>query len=91
MSKDYKAYWKKNVRFLTILLSVWFVVSFLMGIIFSEELDNIEFFGFKLGFWVAQQGSIVVYIAIIFFYVRGMNKLDKEFDVSDEPQEIAEH
>lgn len=91
MSKDYKTYWKKNVRFLTILLSVWFVVSFLMGIIFSEELDNIEFFGFKLGFWVAQQGSIVVYIAIIFFYVRGMNKLDKEFDVSDEPQEIAEH
>lgn len=91
MSKDYKAYWKKNVRFLTILLSIWFVVSFLMGIVFSEELDNIQFFGFKLGFWIAQQGSIIVYIAIIFFYVRGMNKLDKEFDVSDEPQEIAEH
>lgn len=91
MSQDNSAYWRKTVRFLIILLSVWFIVSFLMGIVFSEELDVIEFAGFKLGFWIAQQGSILVYIGIVFFYVRGMNQLDKEFDVSDEPEDVAQH
>ena len=74
MEKDYKMYWKKNVRLLIILLSIWFTVSFLLGIIFSEQLDKVTFFGFKLGFWISQQGAIVVYITIIFVYVKKMKK-----------------
>lgn len=88
---DLKLYWKKNVRLLIILLSIWFTVSFLMGIVFSDYLDQFTFFGFKLGFWIAQQGAIIVFILLIAIYVRAMNKLDKAFNVSDEPQEIAEH
>ena len=88
---DLKLYWKKNVRLLIILLSIWFTVSFLMGIVFSDYLDQYTFFGFKLGFWIAQQGAIIVFILLIAIYVRAMNKLDKTFNVSDEPQEIAEH
>lgn len=91
MENNYKLYWKKNVRLLIILLSIWFTVSFLLGIIFSEELDQISFFGFKLGFWISQQGAIIVYIAIIFTYVKRMQKLDREFNISDEPEEVAEH
>jgi|TARA_B100000795_G_scaffold267411_2_gene252200 putative solute:sodium symporter small subunit len=91
MKKDYKMYWKKNVRLLIILLSIWFTVSFLLGIVFSEQLDKVTFFGFKLGFWISQQGAIVVYITIIFVYVKKMKKLDKEFGISDEPEEVAEH
>jgi len=84
-------YWKKNVRLLIILLSIWFTVSFLLGIIFSEQLDQITFFGFKLGFWISQQGAIVVYIAIIFTYVKKMERLDREYNISDEPEKVAEH
>ena len=91
MVNDYKAYWKKNVRLLIILLSIWFVVSFLLGIIFSEELDQYSFFGFKLGFWISQQGAIIVYITIIAIYVKQMQKLDKAFNISDEAEEVADH
>lgn len=91
MSERHKAYWKRNVRFLIILLSVWFIVSFILGIALSDELDNYSFLGFKLGFWIAQQGSIIVYIVLIFIYVKGMERLDKEFDISDEPQDISDH
>ena len=91
MEKDYKVYWKKNVRLLFYLLSVWFLVSFLMGIIFSEALDKITFFGFNLGFWISQQGAILVYIALIFIYVKRMKKLDLEYNISDEPEEVANH
>tara|TARA_X000000368_G_scaffold244152_1_gene192982 strand:- start:588 stop:863 length:276 start_codon:yes stop_codon:yes gene_type:complete len=91
MEKDYKKYWKKNVRLLVFLLSLWFSVSFILGIIFSEALDKITFFGFKLGFWISQQGAILVYIAIIFIYVKKMKKLDLEYNISDEPEEVANH
>tara|TARA_B110000211_G_C13589643_1_gene339854 strand:- start:124 stop:399 length:276 start_codon:yes stop_codon:yes gene_type:complete len=91
MVNDYKAYWKKNVRLLIILLSVWFIVSFLLGIIFSEELDQYSFFGFKLGFWISQQGAIIVYIAIIAIYVKQMQKLDRAYNISDEAEEVADH
>lgn len=94
MAKDSALYWRKNIRLLIILLSIWFVVSFLLGIVFSDALDEIEalsFAGFKMGFWISQQGAIIVYILLIFFYVKGMEKLDKEFDVSDEPQDVGEH
>ncbi len=76
-------YWSKNIRYLTILLSIWFIVSYGMGIFFVDALNNIQFGGFKLGFWMAQQGAIYVFVALIFVYVSWMNKLDKEYDVDE--------
>ena len=72
-------YWKKNIQIVTILLSIWFLASFGFGIIFANDLDEINFFGFKLGFWFAQQGSILIFVAIIFIYIRLMKKLDQDF------------
>ena len=70
-------YWKKNIRYITILLSLWFIVSFGCGILFVEQLNTIQIGGFKLGFWFAQQGSIFGFVVIIFTYIYLMNKLDK--------------
>tara|TARA_B100002052_G_scaffold162641_1_gene148103 strand:+ start:27 stop:293 length:267 start_codon:yes stop_codon:yes gene_type:complete len=72
-------YWKKNIQIVTILLLIWFLASFGFGIIFANHLDEINFFGFKLGFWFAQQGSILIFVAIIFIYIRLMKKLDQDF------------
>ena len=72
-------YWKKNIQTVSILLVFWFLASFGFGIIFADNLDEISFFGFKLGFWFAQQGSILIFVAIIFIYIRSMKKLDLEF------------
>ena len=72
-------YWKKNIQIVTILLLIWFLASFGFGIIFANDLDQINFFGFKLGFWFAQQGSILIFVAIIFIYIRLMKKLDQDF------------
>ena len=74
-----EAYWKKNLKYLVILLSIWFSVSFGFGILFVDELNQIRFFGFKLGFWFAQQGSIYVFVILIFVYIHLMNKLDKNY------------
>jgi len=74
-----EAYWKKNLKYLVILLSIWFSVSFGFGIILVDELNQIQFFGFKLGFWFAQQGSIYVFVILIFVYIYLMNKLDKNY------------
>ena len=70
-------YWKKNIRHITILLSLWFIVSFGCGILFVDQLNTIQIGGFKLGFWFAQQGSIFGFVAIIFTYIYLMNKLDQ--------------
>jgi putative solute:sodium symporter small subunit len=70
-------YWKKNIRYIKILLSLWFIVSFGCGILFVEQLNAIQIGGFKLGFWFAQQGSIFGFVAIIFTYIYLMNKLDQ--------------
>ena len=78
-----KRYWKKNLHYLAILLIIWFVVSFGFGIILAEPLNSIRIGGFKLGFWFAQQGSIYVFVAVIFIYVRWMNKLDEDYDVKE--------
>jgi putative solute:sodium symporter small subunit len=77
-------YWKKNLRTLVILLSIWFLVSFGFGIILAEPLNQFKIGGYPLGFWFAQQGSIYVFIILIFVYVARMNKLDKEFDVNED-------
>ena len=70
-------YWKTNIRYITILLSLWFVISFGCGILFVEQLNLVKIGGFKLGFWFAQQGSIFGFVAIIFVYIFLMNKLDQ--------------
>tara|TARA_B100000963_G_scaffold204693_1_gene178238 strand:+ start:1547 stop:1789 length:243 start_codon:yes stop_codon:yes gene_type:complete len=72
-------YWKENIRIILILLSIWFLVSFGFGIIFSEWLDHFKIGGFKLGFWFAQQGSIFFFVILIFIYVHLMNKLDEKY------------
>jgi putative solute:sodium symporter small subunit len=72
-----KTYWKKNIRYISILMSLWFIVSFGCGILFVEQLNTIQIGGFKLGFWFAQQGSIFSFVVIIFTYIYLMNKLDQ--------------
>ena len=74
-----RAYWKENLKYVTILLIIWFLVSYGAGIIFKDALNTIKIGGFKLGFWFAQQGSIYVFVVLIFVYVRLMNKLDKKY------------
>ncbi len=78
-----KVYWRANLKLLGKLLAVWFVVSFGFGILLQPFLDQFQFFGFKLGFWFAQQGSIYVFIALIFIYSHRMRKIDREFGVED--------
>lgn len=79
-----KAYWRRNLRYLLILLAIWFLVSYGCGILFVNQLNQIHIGGFKLGFWFAQQGSIYVFLILIFVYVWLMNKLDKEFEVEED-------
>lgn len=82
-TKNLQEYWKKNLRYLLILLSIWFLVSYGAGILFAGALNTIKIGGFPLGFWFAQQGAIYVFVILIFVYVNWMNKLDKEFDVDE--------
>lgn len=82
--KSPQEYWRRNIRYVSILLVIWFVVSYLFSILLVEQLDTIRFFGFKLGFWFAQQGSEIIFVILIFVYVSLMNKLDREFDVHEE-------
>ncbi|MFK2820106.1 DUF4212 domain-containing protein [Flavobacteriaceae sp. LMIT009] len=74
-----KAYWRENLKYVVILLTIWFLASYGAGIIFKDALNTIKIGGFKLGFWFAQQGSIYVFVILIFVYVRLMNKLDKKY------------
>jgi len=74
-----RAYWKENIKYVLILLAIWFLVSYGAGIIFKDALNSIKIGGFKLGFWFAQQGSMYVFVILIFVYVRLMNKLDKKY------------
>ena len=77
------AYWKANVRLITISLVIWFIVSFGFGILLRPMLSAIPVGGTDLGFWFAQQGSILVFLALIFFYAWRMNKLDREHGVDE--------
>ncbi len=74
-----KAYWKTNLKYLFVLLTIWFLVSFGAGILFRETLDELKIGGFKLGFWFAQQGAIYVFVILIFVYIKLMNALDKKY------------
>lgn len=79
-----EGYWKENLSIMTVLLCLWFVVSYGFGILLVNVLNNIQFFGFKLGFWFAQQGAIYVFVGIIFYYVARMNRLDQKYNVDEE-------
>ena len=79
-AKNAKLYWRTNLKYLAILLLIWFTVSFLFGIVFAETLNQFQVGGFPLGFWFAQQGAIYIFVALIFIYVRLMNKLDKKYN-----------
>lgn len=80
---DAKAYWSANIRLMFTLMVIWFVVSFGCGIIFVEQLNAIRIGGYKLGFWFAQQGSIYVFVALIFVYAKKMGDLDRKFGVEE--------
>ena len=77
-------YWRSNLKILSILLSIWFIVSFGFGIIWSDFLDQFQIGGFKLGFWFAQQGSISFFVLLIFIYIYLMNRLDKKYKKQSE-------
>jgi putative solute:sodium symporter small subunit len=77
-------YWRANLRLVAACLAVWFVVSFGFGILLAAPLDRIQLFGVRLGFWFAQQGSIICFIAVIFYYAWRMNRLDREHDVEED-------
>ncbi|MEL6948595.1 MAG: DUF4212 domain-containing protein [Pseudomonadota bacterium] len=78
-----KGYWRANLRLVFGCMVVWFIVSFGFGIILVEPLNNIRIGGYKLGFWFAQQGSIYVFVALIFFYAWRIGKLDREYGVAE--------
>ena len=82
--KNNHAYWQANLRLMLVLLVVWFSVSFLAGIIFVDFLNQFRLFGYKLGFWFSQQGSIYFFVVLIFVYAWRMNVLDKKFGVEEE-------
>jgi putative solute:sodium symporter small subunit len=85
ITKDNRAaYWKDNLRLVLICLVIWFVVSYLFGILLVDPLNSIRLGGYKLGFWFAQQGSIYVFVVLNFFYARQMNKLDQKYDVHED-------
>jgi putative solute:sodium symporter small subunit len=84
MSDDRRRrYWIRNLTYVGVLLTIWFIVSYGFGILFVEPLNAIRVGGFRLGFWFAQQGSIYVFVALIFVYVRLMNRLDREFEFDE--------
>lgn len=89
---DRGAYWRTNLRYLAVLLSIWFAVSYGAGILFVEQLNRFTLPGtsFPVGFWFAQQGSIYVFVALIFVYVILMNRLDRRFGVDEEDDAIGD-
>ncbi len=90
--KDSKTsrYWQENIRILQLMLSLWFVVSFLLAIVFVDQLDGIRIGGIKLGFWLAQQGTIWFYVAMIFVYINLMNRLDRKYKVDTRSLDAAD-
>ncbi len=79
-----KEYWRRNLSLMIKLMVIWFVVSFGCGILLVDVLNQIQIGGYKLGFWFAQQGSIYVFVVLIFFYANRMAALDREFNVDEE-------
>lgn len=82
-----QAYWRANIRLMLTLLAVWFIVSFGFGILLVDWLNQFSFFGFKMGFWWAQQGSIYVFVVLIFVYSAKMKRIDREYGVADDDED----
>jgi putative solute:sodium symporter small subunit len=82
--KNRKAYWRANLRLVAICLLIWFFCSYVFGILLVEQLNTIRFGGFQLGFWFAQQGSILIFVVLIFFYAWRMNRIDQKYDVHED-------
>lgn len=82
-NENQDAYWHENIRLLVTLMVIWFLVSFGAGILFRDFLDQFMLGGYPLGFWFAQQGSIYVFIVLIFFYVIRMKQLERKYDLDD--------
>jgi putative solute:sodium symporter small subunit len=83
-----REYWRRNLRLMAVLLTIWALVSFGAGIIFVEPLNNLSFLGSPLGFWFAQQGSILTFIVLIAVYVWRMDKLDAEYGIDEYEEEV---
>lgn len=83
-----RSYWRRNLRLMGVLLTIWAVVSFGFGIILAEPLNEIVIAGYPLGFWFAQQGSIVIFVLLIAFYVWRMDKLDAEYGITEYEEEV---
>ena len=81
--KDLSAYWRTNITYVIILLIIWFVVSYVLGIFLMKPLNALHIGGFPMGFWFANQGSEVIFVILIFVYVALMKKLDREYDVHE--------
>jgi putative solute:sodium symporter small subunit len=84
MDDQGKAYWNSVLKLVGTILCVWFFVSFGCGILFASALNNISLGGYPLGFWFAQQGSMYVFVALIFIYAKLMGNLDEKFDVHED-------
>lgn len=89
-SERNRAYWRKNLQYLAILLGIWFITSYLCSIVFVEQLDRIQIGGYRIGFYFAQQASIWIFVELIFVYAALMNKLDKKYRAAEEPEEGAQ-
>ncbi len=83
LTEKHRQYWSKNLRMTSILLAIWFFVTFIVGY-FARELSTFKIFGWPFSFWVAAQGALIVYVVIIWYYARYMNKLDNEHGVAEE-------
>ncbi len=82
-NNNHEAYWKANLKLMGLLLAIWFFVSYVCAILLVDQLNAIQFAGFKLGFWMAQQGSLYVFLILIFVYAKRMNALDKKYGVEE--------
>ncbi|TAM46534.1 MAG: DUF4212 domain-containing protein [Gammaproteobacteria bacterium] len=83
LTERHREYWARNVRLTIILLAIWFVVTYVVGF-YARELNDITVFGFPLGFYMGAQGSLIIYVVIIFYYATRMNRMDKDYDVAEE-------
>lgn len=83
MKKDLAGYWRTNIRYMVILMCIWALVSYVLGVIFVTPLNTIQIAGYPLGFWFGNQGSEVVFVVLIFVYCALMNKLDRKYDVHE--------
>ena len=83
LSEKHREYWRKNLVITAILMVIWFIVTFVEGW-YARELNSITFLGFPLGFYMSAQGSLIIYVVVIWYYARYMNKLDNEYNVQEE-------